>query len=185
VTATSTSALEQRLRWLVSALDDPSDVSTVEIDAAYETTGWHDWSPERELEFFEQGRHAPSRPFTIEGIATTSETEGTATLAGADGKRWSVECRVEAQEPHRITNARVMPAPPPGTTIRLARPEDGAALAELERNAPLRLGLDQARLMTFDHGDDYFAPVTAEEGKRMSRVDRELEAKGLQKRPRY
>ena len=40
----------------------------------------------------------------------------------------------------------------------------------------------QARIF---HGDDYFAPVTPEEGKRMSRVDRELEAKGLQKRPRY
>ena len=156
--STPDSALGRRLQWLVDALGDPSAVSLSDIEQAYDASDWVDWSPERELEFFERGRHAPSRPYTVESMTTTSDTEGSAILAGGDGKRWSVECRVEPGEPHRITGARVMPAPPPGTTIRLARPDDGAALAELERNAPIRLGPNQDTLMTFDHGDDYFAP---------------------------
>lgn len=136
---------------------EPDKLSVADIERAYDASGWRDWSPDRELEFFREGRHAASRPFTLEELTLVGESEGAAILTGADGKRWSVTCWIEEREPHRITGARTMPAPPPGTTIRLARPADGPELSHLERHAPLRLGRDPLTLMTFDHGDDYFA----------------------------
>lgn len=153
----SVSPLERRLQWLVGAVQDPSQVTPEEIDDAYNATGWRDWSPARELDFLQNGRHAASRPLSIETI-TANGAEGAAVLVGADGKRWTITCWVEPTDPYRITGARTMPAPPPGTSIRLARPDDGPAFSELERNAPLRLGHEPLTLMTFDHGDDYFAP---------------------------
>lgn len=158
VVEASTSPLEQRLRWLVAALDDPSGLSPADVDGAYASDARPDWSPDRELEFFRDGRHAASRPFRLEELSVLGEAEGVATLVGADSKRWSVTCWIEDKEPHRITGARTMPAPPPGTTIRLARPGDGPGLSRLERHAPLRLGHEPLTLMTFDRGDDYFAP---------------------------
>jgi hypothetical protein len=152
-------AIERRLSWLVECLIDPTSVSVADIEAVYDATDWDDdWSPERELEFFREGRHAPSRPLTLEQTTISGATEANAVLVGADGKRWTVSCWIEEAEPHRITGARTIPAPPPGTTIRLARPEDGQTLGNLERHAPLRLGHEPLTLMTFDHGDDYFAP---------------------------
>lgn len=158
VTAASPSPIERRLGWLVDAVIDPVDVTAAEIDTAYDATEWRDWTPDRELEFFRSGRHAASRPLTVEQLSVHGDAEGSAVLVGADGKRWTVSCWIEDAEPHRITGARTMPAPPPGTTIRLTRPEDGPGLSHLERHAPLRLGHEPLTLMTFDHGDDYFAP---------------------------
>lgn len=158
VVADSTTPLEQRLRWLVAALGDPSGLSPADVDGAYAAEGRPNWSPNRELEFFRDGRHAASRPFRLEELSLLGDWEGVAILTGADGKRWSVTCWIEDTEPHRITGARTMPAPPPGTTIRLARPEDGPGLSRLERRAPLHLGHEPVTLMTFDRGDDYFAP---------------------------
>jgi hypothetical protein len=157
-TAPLTMALERRLRWLVDALIDPSAVAETDIAAAYDATGWGDWSPARELEFFRNGRHAASRPLTVEDVTVSADDASAILVGSVDGKRWLVSCRVEEEEPHRFIGARTMPAPPVGTTIRLARPEDGPGLAELERHAPLRLGHEPITLMTFDHGDDYFAP---------------------------
>ncbi|HUP84318.1 MAG TPA: hypothetical protein VM143_01505 [Acidimicrobiales bacterium] len=149
---------EDRLRWIISALSDPNTVTIEELDEAYDPTEWRGWSPQRELEFFRTGRHSDSRPFTIETLTSVSESEANAVLLGADGKRWTVTCWTEDAERRRITGGRTMPAPPEGTTIRLAEPEDGPMLGALERRAPLRLGRDPLTLMSFDHGDDYFAP---------------------------
>lgn len=152
-------AAERRLRWLVSALDDPSELTVDDIESTYDMSGWRGgWSYERELEVLHHGRHSSSRPLTIEWLEPGGDGEVTAVLHGGDGKRWSVTCWVEDGEPHRITRARLVPTPPDGLLIRLANPKDGPALAELERRAPLRLGKDPLTFMTFDHGDDYFAP---------------------------
>src|SRR5206468_12735778 len=86
------------------------------------------------------------------------EYEATAVLVGADEKRWSVTCWVNETAPHMVSGLRTVPAPPEGLTIRLATPEDGPALAELERRAPPRLGEEPLTHRTFDHVDDYFAP---------------------------
>ena len=149
--------IDQRLQWMIDALVDPTRVTADEIDAAFDAAGWRDWSPQRELEFLQTGPHAASRPFTVESTSVESPSHAHAVLLGADGKRWAVSCWTEAEAPHRINGARTMPAPPAGTTIRLAEPDDGPALAELERHAPLRLGREPLTLMSFDHGDDYFA----------------------------
>jgi hypothetical protein len=77
---------------------------------------------------------------------------------------------VESLEPEAGSRARVEIEPTRPAAV--VRPESG-----LTPEVSLR-----ARIF---HGDDYFAPVTADEGRRMSRVDRELEAKGLLMRPRY
>src|SRR5256885_4846487 len=117
---------EDRLRWLIAALQDPRSLSVGEIEAAYNAPPeWGDWSPSREIEFLENGRHGASRPFTLERVTAGDENDATAVLVGADGKRWSVTCWSEVEPPYRITGARIVPAPPEGLTIRLAAPEDG------------------------------------------------------------
>lgn len=149
---------ERRLRWLVAALDDPSALTVADVEPVYDTSEWFgDWSLERELEGLHEGRHSASRPLTIERVSATG-TEATAVLTGGDGKSWTVTCWVEGDEPHRITRARLVPTPPDGLVIRLASPDDGPALAALERRAPLRLGKEPLTFMTFDHGEDYLAP---------------------------
>lgn len=149
---------EGRLRWLVAALDDPSALAAADLEPVYDTSEWFgDWSLERELEALHEGRHSASRPLTIERVSAT-DGEATAVVTGGDGKSWTVTCWVEADEPHRITRARLVPTPPDGLVIRLAHPEDGPTLADLERRAPLRLGKEPLTFMTFDHGEDYFAP---------------------------
>jgi hypothetical protein len=149
--------VEQRLTWMIDALIDPSRVTAEEIGAAFDAADWNDWSPERELEFLRTGPHAASRPFTVESTSLETAVHATAVLVGADGKRWSVSCWIQDDAPYLINGARTMPAPPAGTTIRLAEAGDAAALADLERHAPLRLGREPLTLMSFDHGDDYFA----------------------------
>jgi hypothetical protein len=94
----------------------------------------------------------------VERVTLGDDHDATVILVGADEKRWSVTCWSEPDAPHRITGARLVPAPPDGIVIRLATADDGPVLAELERRAPLRLGTDPLTFMTFDHGDDYFAP---------------------------
>ena len=149
---------ERRVRWLVAALDDPSALTVADLELVYDTSEWFgDWTLERELEELHGGRHGASRPLTIERVSATGK-EATAVLTGGDGKSWTVTCWVEAEEPHRICRDRLVPTPPQGLAIRLARPDDGPALADLERRAPLRLGKEPLTFMTFDHGDDYFAP---------------------------
>ena len=155
--STTDLAAERRLRWFVAALDDPARLTVTDLEPVYDTSDWRSWTFEKELDALHHGRHTTSRPLTIERVSAGG-TEATAVLAGSDGKSWTVTCWVEATEPHRITRARVVPTPPEGLVIRLVRPEDGAALADLERRAPLRLGKEPLTFMTFDHGDDYFAP---------------------------
>jgi hypothetical protein len=156
---TETDSVLDRLAWLTAAFQDPSGLTEADIVAAYDVEGvWRDWSPARELEFLAGGPHAGSRPLVVERITRGEENDATAILVGADGKRHSLTCWSELEPPHRIVGARIVPAPPDGMTIRLATPADGAALAELERRAPIRLGTDPLTLMTFDHGADYFAP---------------------------
>lgn len=156
---TATDPADARLRWLIAALQDPSGLTVADIAAAYNVPPeWRDFTPEREIDFLTHGPHAASRPLTVERTVRGDEHDATAILAGADGKRWSLTCWSEVDPPHRITGARIVPAPPDGMDIRLARPEDAAALAALERRAPLRLGKEPLTLMTFDHGEDYFAP---------------------------
>ena len=150
-------AAEQRLAWLVAAMIDPSAVTVDDIDAAYNVE-WNDWTSERELEFLRSGHFSGSRPLTLVRVVPGEEGGATAILLGADEKRWSVTCWVEPDEPHRLTGVRTVPAPPDGMEIRLATLGDGPVLAELERRAPLRLGREPLTFMTFDHGDDYFAP---------------------------
>ena len=168
-----TQPADQRLSWIVDALVDPDGVTAEEIDAAFDAREWRDWSPERELEFLRTGPHAASRPFTVESRAIETPFHATAVLLGADGRRWAVSCWTQEEPPHRINGARTMPAPPRGTTIRLAEPDDGPVLADLERNAPLRLGREPLTLMSFDHGDDYFARsrLMSEETTYVAEVD--------------
>lgn len=145
---------------MAAALIDPSTVDVGAIERAYDVSGWGggDWSYERELEFFRNGRHAPSRPLVVERLSSSGPDEATAVLSGADGKSWTVSCWVEPTEPHRIVRARTLPTPPDGLEIRLAVADDADALGALERRAPIRLGRDPITFMSFDHGDDYFAP---------------------------
>lgn len=149
---------EARLAWLIAAVQDPSQLVPADIEAAYNVPEeWTDFTPEREIDFLSNGRHAASRPLRLERVTVGEDHDATALLIGTDDKRWSLTCWSEPEAPHRITGARLVPAPPEGMTIRLATPEDGPALGELERRAPLRLGTDPLTFMTFDHGDDYFA----------------------------
>jgi hypothetical protein len=150
---------EERLRWVIEALSDPSGLTVADVAARYDPKSWRDWNPDREVDFMRDGPHSSSRPFTIERLTPVSDTEATSVVVGADGKRWSVTCWTQEAPPHLITGGRTVPAPPEGITIRLAEPDDGSALGRLERRAPLRLGRDPLTLMTFDHGDDYFAPT--------------------------
>lgn len=155
VTSTEATA---RLTWLIGALCDPTSVTVADIAAAYSVPPeWRDWTAERELEFFATGQHSRSGPFMVDRIAVGEDDGVAAILVGADEKRWSLTCWTEPDPPHRITGARLVPAPPDGLTIRLAGADDRAALAELERRAPIRLGTDPMTFMTFDHGHDYFA----------------------------
>lgn len=142
---------------MVAALDDPSELTVADLEPVYDTSGWRDWSYERELEGLRNGRHQTSRPFRIEDVSIT-DAEATAVLAGGDGKSWTLTVWVEDEAPFRINRARLVPTPPEGMTIRLASPEDGPALGDLERRAPLRLGEEPLTFVTFDHGDDYFGP---------------------------
>ena len=154
-------AAEERLRWLVGVLQDPDSVTVDDLVGVYDMTGWRDWSEERELEFLRDGRHASSRPLEVERSFSDGPDEATVILAGADEKRWSITVWVEREAPHRIVRGRLVPAPPDGLAIRLATEDDGPLLAELERRAPIRLGGAEGSpltLMTFDHGEDYFAP---------------------------
>ncbi len=147
------------MRWLASVLDDPSVLVAADVERAYDMSSWGgDWSYERELEFFHNGRHAPSRPLVVDRVSSAEPGEATAVLLGADGKSWTVTCWVEANAPHRIVRARTLPTPPEGLEIRLAVADDADALGALERRAPIRLGRDPITFMSFDHGDDYFAP---------------------------
>lgn len=147
------------MRWLAAALDDPSGVTEADIERAYDMSRWNDdWTYERELEFFRDGRHAVSRPLVIDRLRADGPDEATAVLTGADGKSWTVTCWVEPDEPFRIVRARTLPTPPDGLEIRLAVDEDAELLGALERRAPIRLGHDPITFMSFDHGDDYFAP---------------------------
>jgi len=149
----------RRVRWLAAALAEPSGVEVEDIERAYDVSRWSgDWSYERELEFFRDGRHAPSRPLTVERESSAGPDEATVVLSGADGKSWTVTCWVEPDDLHRIVRARVLPTPPEGLEIRLAVADDAEALGALERRAPIRLGHDPITFMSFDHGDDYFAP---------------------------
>ena len=148
---------ERRLRWFVAALDDPTGLTVRDLEAVYDNSDWRGWTFEQELEALHAGRHGASRPLTIERVSAAA-AEATAVLAGSDGRSFTVTCWVESAEPHRITRVRLVPTPPEGLVIRLARPEDGPGLAALERRAPLRLGKEPLTLMTIDHGDDYFAP---------------------------
>lgn len=155
-----TDSVVTRLEWLIAAFQDPSGLTEDDIRAAYNVEGvWREWSPAREIEFLNGGPHAGSRPLTVDRITRGEENDATAILVGADGKRHSLTCWSEPEPPHRIVGARIVPAPPDGMTIRVATPEDGAALAELERRAPLRLRTEPLTFMTFDHGADYFAPA--------------------------
>ena len=152
-------SVESRLQWVIAALQDPSALTVAEIDTAWNPpVEWRDWSAERELDFLTNGPHAGSRPLTVHRITRGEDHNATAVLVGADEKRWAITCWTEPEAPHRITGARIVPAPPDGMEIRLATADDAAALAELERRAPLRLGTEPLTFMTFDHGDDYFAP---------------------------
>lgn len=148
----------RRLRWVCAALADPSALGRADLEGVYDMSAWRDWSLERELEFYRSGRHAPSRPLAVERVTGAGPESATAVLAGGDGKSWTVTCWVEPDAPHRIIRLRMLPTPPEGLEIRLATPLDGAALAALERRAPIRLGRDPITFMSFDHGDDYFAP---------------------------
>lgn len=79
------STAEQRLRWLVAALDDPSKLTVADLEPVYDTSDWRDWSYERELETLRNGRHQASRPLRIEAVSA-GDAEATAVLAGGDGK---------------------------------------------------------------------------------------------------
>lgn len=152
-------AAEARLAFVTAALLDPDTLTPSSFDGIYDRGAlWDDWTPEGEIEFIRNGRHGASRPFTVERITTNGEHEATAILLGADEKRWSVTCWVNETEPHLVHGMRTIPAPPEGLDIRLASVDDGPVLGELERRAPLRLGEGPLTFMTFDHGDDYFAP---------------------------
>lgn len=154
-----TETAQIRLQWLIDALQDPSSLTVADIEAAYNVPKeWRDWTPEREVDFLTNGPHSASRPFTVQRVTLGEEHSATAILVGADGKRFTVTCWSETEEPHRLTGARTAPAGPDGMEIRLATPDDSAVLAELERRAPLRLGTDPLTFMTFDRGDDFFAP---------------------------
>ena len=155
--STTDLAAERRLRWFVAALDDPDRLTVTDLEPVYDTSDWRSWTFEKELDALHHGRHTTSRPLTIERVSAGG-TEATAVLAGSDGKSWTVTCWVEEADPHRITRLRLVPTPPEGLEIRLARPADGPDLADLVRRAPLRLGKEPLTLMTFDYGDDYFAP---------------------------
>jgi hypothetical protein len=157
MTVDTNRSAEVRLRWLIAAIQDPTSLTVADIDEAYRVPEeWHDFTPEREIDFLTNGPHAGSRPLTVARLAPGEHDDATAILEGADGKRFALT--VWSEDGDHITGARIVPAAPDGMEIRLATPDDGLALAELERRAPLRLGKDPLTFMTSDHGDDYFAP---------------------------
>ena len=154
-----TETAEIRLQWLIDVLQDPSSLTVADIESAYDVPKeWRDWTPEREIDFLTNGPLSGSRPFTVQRVTLGERHSANAIVVGADGKRFTVTCWSEPEPPHRLTDARLAPAGPDGMEIRLATADDSAVLAELERRAPLRLGTDPLTFMTFDRGDDFFAP---------------------------
>jgi len=147
------SPAERGLRWLLGALERRESLTFAEVEDAFDTTDWDErWNIEGE---YEELRNGPiAAPFEVVSVEVVGPAECYAELAGADAKRWAVTCWVQEGPPHKLTGARIVPAPPAGTVIRDARPEDADQLAELERRSPLRLG--ETRVV-FDRGQDYFA----------------------------
>lgn len=147
-------AAADRLDWVLATLAEPGAVTIADLDAIYDTTGWRGWSLEEERDRLRADDWLV-RPFAVTDVDTVKPWQASAVLVGADDKRWALTCWVSEEPPHRITGCRNVQAPPEGTTVRDATPEDALELAALERRSPLRLANET--FLTFDRGDDYFA----------------------------
>jgi GNAT superfamily N-acetyltransferase len=67
---------------------------------------------------------------------------------------YRLELTTDVEAPHKIVNFEWQRRYDFDVLVREALPEDGPALAEIERRAPIKMG---DRLMTFDRSADYFA----------------------------
>jgi hypothetical protein len=92
--------------------------------------------------------------FVVTGVAPSDEGILTASLTGADGKRWLIGVEVEPAPPHRIVDICVDREREVEVTSRRAEPSDGPALTDLDHRCPIDLG---NRSMVIDRGKDYFA----------------------------
>jgi hypothetical protein len=92
--------------------------------------------------------------FVVESIDANDPCAIDAVLVGEGGRRWQWGLTVSEAAPHRITGHPLRRALPAGVEIRPARPDDGAALGDVARRAPLRL---TDSTVVVDPGDDYFA----------------------------
>jgi hypothetical protein len=94
------------------------------------------------------GRLVDREPFGPTAARLLLEVDG--------GRRFWLDYEVEPDEPHRLVRFTTSPAVPAGLTIREARrPDDGPALAALERETAIVLP-DRTIRFDFDDDDAYF-----------------------------
>jgi hypothetical protein len=92
--------------------------------------------------------------FVVESLDASDPFSIDAVLVGDGGRRWQWGLQVSDEAPHRITAHPLRRALPTGVEIRPARPDDGTALGDVARRAPLRL---TDSMVVVDPGHDYFA----------------------------
>lgn len=109
------------------------------------------WVPENSMERFEEGGPQDRKIVEVNSI---SPVEVEFFEVDSSNRRWRAEFRVEHEPPHRITFLEFRADLGPGVVLRLATPDDTAALAEVERAAPIVAG---ERTQTYDRGDDFLA----------------------------
>ncbi len=90
----------------------------------------------------------------VTGVEVSEPFQIVVAVATDNDTRYRLTLSVESAAAHRITDLDWQRLYDSSIVIREATAEDGPALAEIERRAPIRLG---ERRMTFDRSADYFA----------------------------
>jgi hypothetical protein len=93
-------------------------------------------------------------PFSVRGYEAGRADFAVALLKDDRRRAWRAFVQIEASAPYRIRYPIATLAPPPGITLRPARPSDAAALRALELRCPIVMA--DVRV-TYDRGEDYFA----------------------------
>jgi len=147
----------RQLQWWLHTLATGADGQTVDRVAAHYVGG--DTNNQTDDEMHANWREMRGRlgaDFRVTEIASTATDEMTVTATSGTDKLWTIEAKVEAEEPHRFTWLNVQRKRDFTVTVRDATEADGPALVDLEKRSPIMLG-DTA--MSFDRGHDYFASV--------------------------
>jgi hypothetical protein len=143
----------ERLIWFLDRLRDGcAGVSDADVAAAWTSTPP---APPVEVRRAVCAHFAASLgTFTVRGYEPVSDDFAAASLTDQRGRVWRVWVQLEPTSDRRIRVAAPVLAPPPGISLRVARPDDASALRALERRCPIVMGDVRA---TYDRGEDFFA----------------------------